>query len=117
MGVLWSEGVAKGRLSVDRFVELTSSGPAKVFGLYPQKGALLPGCDADIVVLDPALRQKLTLDALHSDCDYSVWDGWECNGYPRTTIARGEVLVRDGAWVGAQHRGRFVRCGVPAGRA
>lgn len=117
MGVLWSEGVAKGRLSVDRFVELTSSGPAKVFGLYPQKGALLPGCDADIVVLDPALRQTLTLGTLHSDCDYSVWDGWECNGYPRTTIARGAVLVRDGAWVGPQHRGRFVRCGVPAGRA
>lgn len=117
LGVLWSEGVAKGRLSVDRFVELTSAGPAKVFGLYPQKGALLPGCDADIVVLDPGLRQRLTLDALHSDCDYSVWDGWECDGYPRATIARGEVLVRDGVWVGSQHRGRFVRCGVPAGQA
>ena len=117
LGVLWSEGVAKGRLSVDRFVELTSSGPAKVFGLYPQKGALLPGCDADIVVLDPQLRQRLTLDTLHSDCDYSIWDGWECDGYPRTTIARGEVLVRSGAWVGPEHRGRFVRCGVPAGRA
>ncbi len=108
LGIVYSEGVAKQRLSVNRFVEVTATAPARLFGLYPRKGILEPGSDADIVLLDPRAALTLRQADLHSDCDYSVWDGWTCAGYPTTTILRGHVLVRDGVWVGPEGQGRFV---------
>jgi len=113
MGVFYSEGVRAGKVSVNKYVELTSEAPAKVFGLFPRKGAVLPGSDADIVLLDPELRYQIRQDELHADCDYSVWDGWECDGYPVTTILRGQVLVEDRKWVGPEGAGRFVPAGAP----
>jgi dihydropyrimidinase len=108
MPVLFSEGVSKGRLSINRFVEVTASAPARVFGIYPQKGAIAPGSDADIVLIDAKARHTIRQAKLHSECDYSLWDGWECQGVLRMTIARGQVLVEDGRWVGTVRAGEFV---------
>jgi dihydropyrimidinase len=113
MNILFSEGVAQGRLTIERYVELSAENPARLFGIYPQKGAIAVGSDADIVLIDPSVRETIRLDQLHSDCDYSVWDGWELQGKVTTTILRGSVLVRDGEWLGEKGAGRFVPSGAP----
>jgi dihydropyrimidinase len=114
MAYLMSEGVSKRRMSLNRLVEVSSRAPARLFGIYPRKGVVAPGSDADLVLIDPALQHTIRLQELHSDCDYSLWDGWECQGYPVTTIARGEVLVEDGRWVGSSGGGRFVPGRTPS---
>jgi dihydropyrimidinase len=114
MGVFYSEAVAKRRLSMKRFVELTAERPAKLFGLFPKKGVIAPGSDADIVLIDPGANHTIRQSGLHSQCDYSVWDGWHCPGYPITTMLRGEILVEDGEWVGQEGAGEFVASGRPS---
>jgi dihydropyrimidinase len=114
MGVFYSEAVARRRLPVTRFVELTAERPARIFGLYPRKGVIAPGSDADVVLIDPAAGHVIRQDGLHSQCDYSVWDGWDCPGYPVTTVLRGEILVEDGEWAGAEGTGQFVPSGRPS---
>jgi dihydropyrimidinase len=111
MDILFSEGVATGRLTLQQFVRLSSEAPARLFGLFPRKGTIAIGSDADFAVIDPTARQTIRLEGLHSDCDYSIWDGWELTGKVCATILRGAVLTRDGAWVGPQHIGRFVSGG------
>lgn len=106
--VLFSEGVSRGRLSVNRLVEVASAAPARLFGLYPRKGVIAPGSDADIVIIDPDLKRTIHLQDLHSDCDYSLWDGWQFHGYPVLTMVRGQVLVEDGSWVGPTGTGQFI---------
>ena len=113
MDVLYSEGVSTGRLSIERYVQVSAENPARLFGIYPQKGAIAIGSDADVVLIDPSARATIRLSDLHSACDYSVWDGWELNGRVTTTILRGEQLVRDGEWVGERGIGRFVPAGAP----
>lgn len=109
MAIFWSEGVAKGKLSVEKFVDLTAAGPAKLFGIYGTKGVLRPGADADVIVMDPDVEHTFRQgENLHSDCDYSNWDGWKVKGFPVTTILRGNVMVDDGRWVGPQGIGKFV---------
>jgi dihydropyrimidinase len=111
MDVLFSEGVSKNRLTVEQFVKLTAEAPARLFGLYPRKGVIAVGSDADLVLLDPAARHTIRLDELHSACDYSLWDGWELTGRVTATVLRGQVLVEDGSWVGPRHTGGFVPAG------
>lgn len=113
IGVFYSGAVTQRSLSLRRFVELTSEGPARLFGLYPRKGVIAPGSDADIVLLDPKAAMTIRQSDLHSACDYSIWDGWECAGYPSTTILRGNVLVENGQWVGSEGLGDFLRCTSP----
>jgi dihydropyrimidinase len=113
MNVLFSEGVTRGRLSVEKYVQLTAENPAKLFGIYPQKGAISVGSDADLILIDPAARETMRLNQLHSACDYSIWDGWELQGRVSTTILRGEVLVRGQEWVGQQGLGTFIPAGGP----
>jgi dihydropyrimidinase len=114
MAYLFSEGVKTGKLSVNRFVDVSSTAAAKLFGLYPRKGSIAIGSDADIVIIDPSLKRRLTLPDLHSNCDYSLWDGWEFNGFPVLTMVRGSVLVDDGKWTGPEGAGQFIPAGVPA---
>ena len=107
VGIMYAEGVAKRGMSLERFVALTSTNPAKLVGLYPRKGALAPGSDADITIIDTAIHKKLSLDDLHLE-DYSIWEGWEVWGWPVTTILRGNVMVENGMLVGGPGDGQLV---------
>jgi dihydropyrimidinase len=95
MGVVYTEAVVRRGFPLERFVELTSSHAAKVFGLYPRKGAIAVGSDADIALIDPTIEKTLSNDDLH-ETDYSPWEGWEISGWPVTTILRGKVVVDGG---------------------
>jgi len=109
MPIFWSEGVKKRNLPIQRFVELTAAAPAKLFGLYGTKGVLRPGADADIIIMDPDAKHTFKHgENLHSDCDYSNWDGWSTDGFPVTTILRGHVMIDHGKWVGPEGIGKFI---------
>lgn len=113
MAVAFTEGVLSGAISLREFVETTATNPAKLFGLYPRKGVIEVGSDADFVVIDPGRRTTVAFEDLHSDCDYSNWVGWELAGFPLTTVLRGVPLVEDGRWTGPRDAGRFVPGGRP----
>ena len=106
--LLYSEGVAKGRISAERWVELISVNPAKLMGMWPRKGQIAEGADADIVVFDPERRWTVDWRELHMSGGYSCWDGWEVTGKVRTTILRGTPIVEDERYVGSRTGGRFV---------
>ena len=108
VGMLFSEGVGKGRISLRRFVELTSSNPARLFGLYPSKGSLSVGADADVMLIDPNRRFKVVTAEMQSKGDLDPYDGYESTGWPVLTMARGEIIVRDGAIRSAPGRGRYI---------
>jgi len=106
--LLWSEGVAKGRLSVERFVEVTATNPARAFGMWPRKGGVVVGGDADLVIWDPDLRTVLSMETTHSATDYCLYEGREVHGGAAVTISRGEVVWQDGKLSARPGRGRFV---------
>lgn len=110
--VLMTFGVRRGRLSMEDVVRIGSLNTAKVFGLYPRKGALLPGADADIVVVDPELEATVDERFYHCVCEVSVYAGWRFKGLARTTIVRGRVMMEDRVTVGAAGWGHY----VPRGR-
>ena len=109
MPILWTYGVGQGRLTPAQFVALTSTNPAKVFGLYPQKGELRPGSDADLVIWDPARR--LTYGLAHSQhrTDYNLYEGWELIGFPEKVFLRGQLIVDGDRWLGRRGMGRFLK--------
>ena len=107
--VAFTKFVAERKVPLTRFVDITSANAARILGCYPQKGAIQPGSDADLVLIDPALKKTIRLDDLHADSDYSIWDGFECQGYPVMTILRGQVIVDNGALVGKSDAGRWLR--------
>ena len=94
MGIVFSEGVTKRRMSLQRFAEVTATNAARILGLYPQKGVIAPGSDADLVIIDPAIRKTLAREDFHVG-DYSHWEGWPIQGWPATTILRGRVVVEN----------------------
>lgn len=106
--ILFSEGVAKGRISVNRFVELAATNPAKMFGLFPQKGSLAVGADADIVVMDPEKEWVVDYKKLHQAVDYSPYEGMALKGAPVLTISRGEVVAENREPKMERGRGRFL---------
>jgi len=110
--LLYSEGIAKGRISLRRFTDLCCSNPAKLFGLYPQKGVIAPGSDADIVIIDPEKKTVISKNILHSNVDYSVYENFPVKGWPVCTISRGEVIVRNGEFTGTPGRGKFIKRGT-----
>jgi dihydropyrimidinase len=101
VGITYTETVGKRGLSLQRFADIVSTNAAKILGLYPRKGVLAPGSDADIVLFDPSIRKRLSVSDLHA-ADHSVWEGWEIHGWPVATIVRGKVVVEGGKLVGAQ---------------
>jgi dihydropyrimidinase len=109
MYLLWDGGVRKGRISMNRFVEITSTAPAKIFGLYPKKGSIAVGADADLIVWDPDKRHVLGEKTLHMRVDYSPYEGQEVVGAPTHVLSRGKVVVEHGKYVGKQGDGRFVK--------
>jgi dihydropyrimidinase len=108
--MLYSEGVRRGRLSLARLVEVTSGNAARLFGLYPRKGALAVGSDADVVVFDPDLERTVAPDMLKSNADYSVYEGWKVTGWPVLTIRRGEIVFRDDTVLDKPGSGEVLRC-------
>lgn len=107
MGIAYSEGVVKRGMSLQRFAEVTATNAARIFGLYPKKGAIAPGSDADLVFLDPSVRKTLAREDFHVT-DYSPWEGWQVTGWPVTTMLRGRVIVDRGKLLGAPSDGRLL---------
>ena len=104
------QGVVEGKLSVERWVELCSTTPARMFGLYPRKGVIAPGSDADIVVYDPQGHTSIGVDKTHHmNMDHSAWEGFEIDGHVDVVLSRGEVLVDDQGFHGTKGRGRFLK--------
>ncbi|MEM7527087.1 MAG: dihydropyrimidinase [Pseudomonadota bacterium] len=111
--ILFSEGVVGGRIDLTRFVAVTATNHAKLYGLYPQKGTIAVGSDADIVLWDPKRRETIRQEILHHGSDYTPWEGFEVTGWPVTTILRGRVVVEDGALTGAGRQGTHLARGLP----
>jgi dihydropyrimidinase len=108
MALLFSEGVMQGRISVSRYVDLTSTMPAKLFGLWPRKGNLAVGADADIVIIDPRRSHTLCHGDMHDNADYSPYEGMQCQGMLMTTLSRGEVVAHEGQFTGVAGAGQFL---------
>lgn len=111
MELLYSEGVRKGRISLNKFVEVTSTNAARIFGMFPKKGSLGIGSDADLVILDPNKKHTLSARTHHHNCDYSSYEGWEVTGKVQTVILRGRVAIDDGQALVGKGYGQFVRRG------
>jgi len=106
---LMHQGVLAGHLSLTRFVEVTATTPARMFGMYPRKGTIAPGSDADIVVYDPAARQTLSVQTHHMNVDYSAYEGMQITGQVSTVLSRGRIIIDAGEYRGSAGHGRFVR--------
>ena len=107
--LLLSEGVSKGRISINKVCELTSTNIAKIYGCYPQKGIIAPGSDADLVLVDMEKEVTLSKDVLHNNISYCLHEGFKVKGYPVMTIAKGKVIVEDGQFKGRRGEGEFIR--------
>jgi dihydropyrimidinase len=108
MPMLYSEGVVSGRISLGRFVELTSANAARLFGLYPRKGTIAVGSDADLVLWDPQERRVIDGARMQSRAGYSVYDGWRVQGWPRFVMRRGQLVLADGDSLAAPGTGQWV---------
>ena len=112
--ILFSEGVAKGRISPEQFVALTSTNHARMYGLYPKKGTIAVGADADLTLWDPHRKETIRQEILHHGADYTPWEGFAVTGWPVVTICRGAVVAEEGRLVGAPDHGTHLARGVPA---
>ncbi len=111
MPVLWTTGVRAGKITANQFVAYMSTNPAKIFGLYPRKGALLEGSDADVVIWDPEKKVKYGVAMSHQRTDYSLYEGWELTGYPEKVFLRGKLIVDGDEWKGKRGDGKFLKRG------
>jgi dihydropyrimidinase len=111
MPVLWTMGVGTGRITPNQFVEYMCTNPAKIFGLYPRKGALMEGSDADIVIWDAEKKVKYGVVMSHQRTDYNLYEGWELTGYPEQIFLRGKLIVDGDEWRGEKGMGQFLRRG------
>ncbi len=110
--ILWTYGVRAGKITANQFVALTSTNAAKIFGLYPRKGALLPGADADLVIWDPEKKVTHGLAHSHQRTDYNLYEGWELVGYPEKVFLRGKMIVDGEQWLGKRGSGQFLKRGM-----
>ena len=107
MGVNYTEAVVKRGMSLERYVDVTSANAAKILGMYPQKGAIAVGSDADFAIIDTSVKKALAMSDLHVR-DYSPWEGWEVEGWPTTVILRGKIMVENGQLLGDGNDGRMI---------
>jgi dihydropyrimidinase len=112
MGLMYHGGVVEGRISVNRFVEITATTPAKMFGLYPKKGTISVGSDADILIFDPEGSQTISVDTHHMDVDYSAYEGWEIKGSVDKVMSKGKVIIADGTYHGSPGDGEYIARGA-----
>ncbi|HEY2987516.1 MAG TPA: amidohydrolase family protein [Candidatus Binatia bacterium] len=108
LAVMHTEMVVRRGMALEKLVHCLSTGPAKLFGLYPRKGTIEVGSDADLVLFDPGIVKKVKNEDLHQGTDHTIFEGWELQGYPRTTLLRGQILVEDGRFVGADSAGEWM---------
>jgi dihydropyrimidinase len=113
LSLLFSEGVLAGRLTIQQFVALTSTNPAKLYGLYPRKGTIAIGADADLVIWDTSKRQPIRNEMLHHEVDYTPYEGIEVGAWPATTVCRGKVVWDGVSFTGRAGDGQFLACGLP----
>jgi dihydropyrimidinase len=109
MSLVYDGGVRTGRISLSRWVELTSTSPAKIFGMFPRKGTIAPGSDADIVIFNPERSQLLSVKTLHMNVDYNPYEGRTVQGVSETVISRGKVVVEDAKFTGRKGAGEFIK--------
>jgi len=107
LGIAFTEGVGKRGMTLERFADITATNAAKIFGLYPRKGVIAPGSDADFALIDPAIKKTLTKDDFHVT-DYSPWEGWQVAGWPAVTILRGRVIADRGKVLGSTSDGQLL---------
>lgn len=107
--LLFSEGFQKGRISINKFVEITSTNAAKIFGLYPKKGVLYVGSDADVVILDPKLEKNITTEESTYGMDWYPYEGMRVKGYPVATISKGKIIYEEGEFMGKAGDGEFLK--------
>lgn len=112
LNVTYQKGVNEGRVDICTLIRAMSETPAKIFGLYPQKGILQEGSDADIVIFDPARRHTITQNAQHSNASYTLYEGLECLGNPCLVMQRGEVIVEDLELKSIKGRGKFLQTSI-----
>ena len=112
LNVMYQGGVVEGRLSLNRWVEICSTAPAKMFGMYPSKGTIAVGSDADIVIYDPGASFTYSADTIHMNVDYSAYDGMEISGKPEIVLSRGRVVVENDTYVGRKGNGRYLKRGA-----
>jgi len=106
--LLYSEGVAKGRISIEKFCALISANPAKIMGLYPKKGTVNTGSDADFFILDKNISKAVSSDTLHQKCDYTPFEGIQAQGWPTAVILRGKIIADNGVFYGEKGGGKFI---------
>lgn len=107
--LLFSEGVRKGRISLNQFVDVTSTKVAKLFGMFPQKGTIAVGSDADIVLFDPAVKRTISAETHHMNVDYNPFEGMEVYGEVVSVLSRGSFVVREKQFVGQAGAGRYLK--------
>ncbi len=109
MELLWTEGVVSGKITPNKYVEVTSTNPAKIFGMYPKKGCIAPGSDADLVIFDPNEKHELSAKTHHMNVDYSSYEGWKLQGKCETVLLRGKVAIDKGKVLIDKGYGQFVK--------
>ena len=109
MPILWTYGVGKGHITLNKLVELCCTNPAKIFGLYPRKGTLAIGSDADVVIWDPSLKKTMGVATAKHRLDYDLYEGWEVIGYPEKVYLRGNLLVDGETWNGEPGGGMWLK--------
>jgi dihydropyrimidinase len=114
MQLAYHYGVNTGRISLERFVELTAEAPAKIFGMFPTKGIVAAGSDADLLLWDPAAKYTITAATQNMHTDYSIYEGFQVKGNARQVFSRGELIVERGRFIGAVGRGRYLHREVAA---
>jgi dihydropyrimidinase len=110
--LVYNGGVAEGRISLNRFVDIVSTTPAKMFGLYPKKGAIAVGSDGDIMIFDPHGKHVISADTHHMDVDYSAYEGWEMTGKVDTVLSKGKVIIADDQYQGQPGDGEYLARGT-----
>jgi dihydropyrimidinase len=114
--LLYSEGVRKGRITANKFVEVLSTNPAKIFGMFPQKGCIAPGSDADIVLFDPHEEHTISATSHHMNTNYSAYEGWKLTGKTKTVLLRGQVVIEGGKCLMEKGNGKYIRRNKVAGK-
>ncbi|MGP4062103.1 dihydropyrimidinase [Halobacillus litoralis] len=109
MSILFSEGVKKGRISLNQFVDITSTRIAKTFGIFPQKGTISVGADADLIIFDPNIERTISVETSHMAADYNPFEGMEVTGQPVSVLSRGEYVIRDKEFVGKLGSGQYLK--------